>query len=171
MRWVFLLALAAYAPWAWGGGVSPQAPQQGGAQFVVGSTIGSSSFRVGSKGGSFLITPPVSLESVRVTVPPNALAQETELTLGFNNGVFLPRKGIASGYIVFLTASQQTQFLHPVTITITTDKHGYDRNPMGFSVDGENGSKIRLLDSTFDRKNRSITFYTFRPLMFTWLYT
>lgn len=123
----------------------------------------------GPSGGAFEVNIPdkqLTYISVYVNIPPGAVSKETRFSVGFDSGTFTPAIGEASGYILVLDAGATQSFKQPISVSVQSllDKGV----PVGYSLE-ENGA-IELIESIWDRKSGKLTFYSFRPLTFTWVY-
>ena len=104
-----------------------------------------------------------------MNIPPNAVTRKTQFSIGFHNGTFLPVSGEASGHIIVIGAPGVIAFQQAVAVVIRKPTRTYKGVPVGFSI--EENDKIKLVDTVFDKKSGDITFYSFRPIMFTWIYS
>jgi hypothetical protein len=93
---------------------------------------------------------------------------ETRFAVGFNDGAFKPVSGEASGYVMVIDSGAVHTFRRPVTITLQRNPSAHKGVPMGFAL--EDNGKVRLLGLVYERSSGKLTFYTFRPLTFTWVY-
>ena len=144
-------------------------PRQG-ARFARGTTTLNNTFLVSPTGGVFEVKgPDKTIERISVKVPPNAVSKETQISIGFNNGTFLPVRGKASGYVIVIDAQGVQAFQQAVEVSVLNSQSIQEGVPVGFSIEDDN--KIKLIDSVYDKGSGNISFFSFRPMMFTWVYT
>jgi hypothetical protein len=149
--------------------MSAQAANPGSAQFNRGNTTWSGFLNVGPAGGTLAIDAhDRGFEQFSVHIPADAVQTETRLAVGFNDGTFKPVSGEPSGTLVVIDSGAARTFRQPVTITLRCDPAAHKGVPVGFAL--EDNGKVRLVDLVYDRTSGKITFYTFRPLTFTWVY-
>lgn len=141
------------------------------AHYIHGTTKMVETFNVSSKGGSFKIentnTP---VDGVKIEVPPGSLRKQTVISIGYNDGRLKLRTGKGSGVVLVLkVAGSINTFEKAFKITAYFDSSIKPMSIIGYEID-EKGS-LRPLDTLSKLKTQGVAaFYTFRPLMFTWVY-
>lgn len=118
-------------------------------------------------GGEFRWTVPDSRQNVWLVVPAGAAHRDFDLRLGVHPGAFRPKAGAAGGAMLVLE-SDLRQFDEAVQIRIALDQGPRKRVPVAYALDAD--GRVRLLDSTWDRSLDVLRIYTFRPIVFTWVF-
>jgi len=145
-----------------------QHPQ--GAGFKQGLVTPANSFMIGPLGGLFEIDPPdKTIEHIYLDVPPNAVSRETHFSVSFDSGTFVPVIGEASGYVMIIDTGNVRTFQQAIKVIVQRQPPRYRGIPVGYSI--EDDGKIKGIDTVWDKESGKLTFYSFRPLRFTWVYT
>lgn len=141
------------------------------AHYIHGTTKIVETFTVNSEGGSFRIentnTP---VDGLLIEVPSGSFRKHVIVSIGYNNGRLKLRTGQGSGVILVLEVSDNiTSFEKPFKITAHFDPSIKPMSIIGYIIN-EKGS-LRPLDTISKLKAQGVVaFYTFKPLMFTWVY-
>jgi hypothetical protein len=143
----------------------------GQAHYMQGTTEVAKEFEIDSQGGSFTVkntnTP---VDGVSIEVPPGALKKRVVMSIGYNKGHLNLSAGEASGVVLVLRVSNNiNSFEKPFKIIAHFDPSIKPMSIIGYAID-EKGS-LRPIDTISKLKAQGVVaFYTFRPLMFTWVY-
>jgi len=141
------------------------------AHYIHGATKIIETFNVDSEGGSFTVentnTP---IDGLTIEVPTGSLRKQVIISVGYNEGQLKVRSGKGSGVVLVLEVSNNvSSFEKPFKITAHFDPSIKPKSIIGYVID-EKGS-LRPLDTISKLKEQGVVvFYTFRPLMFTWIY-
>jgi len=143
---------------------SPETPFDADALTVVASAI------VDSTGGTVSVegtgTP---ADGLKVQIPLDALAQEDTISVGYCESSVLIRAGTGCGIILFLRAEHTSSFAQPVVIEVPVDKELFTDLAIPYQVDEE--GRLHVMDiAGIDAENLRLSFYTFKPCAFTWVY-
>ena len=139
-------------------------------RFEFGKDILVQSIEVDSKGGLFKVTNSgAPIDGLIVDIPGGALGKKANIQLGYNDGQLQVRSGKGCGVAAFVRIEPVVTFLKPVKITVP---YNVSLNPLavtGYLIDEE--GHLHLLDTEgMNAAKGTVAFYTFKPLLFTWVY-
>ena len=140
-------------------------------QFEYGITKIIKQFNVDSKGGTFKISEAdTPINNVSIEIPYEALEKEITISIGYNDGKLIPRTGKSSGVILVIESDKKTvKFKKHITITLSYDTSVNPKWIIGYQID--NNGKLHAVDTgKMDREFGTISFYSFKTLMMTWVY-
>ena len=141
------------------------------AQFQYGITKIIKQFNVDSKGGTFKISETdTPINNISIEIPPEALEKEITISIGYNDGKLIPRTGKSSGVIIVIESDKKTAlFRKHITITIPYDISINPKCIIAYQID-KNG-KLHTVDTgKMDSEFGTVSFYSFKTLMMTWVY-
>lgn len=170
----FLLVVCIF--FLFGGSTNPQNSQLKPAKlepahFEHGSTKIVKSSVAGLQGGLFNIgdlgTP---IDGTTINIPGGALEKEYVISIGYNDGKIRLASGKSSGVVLVLEADDKTiSFSKPVTISVRFDPSLRPKAIVGYEID--NQGRFHVVDfAGIDKTIGTVSFYTFKPLIFTWAY-
>jgi hypothetical protein len=125
---------------------------------------------IGTAGGTLeVLDARVSPDRVVITIPPGAVTKDVTFTVGFDDGKLIGATGVPSAEAVFISAESVQSFAVPVELRVDYRRSTAPKTIVGYAVD--TGGQLRPIDLLFlDRQRATVTFATFRPLTFIWLY-
>ncbi|MBF0566715.1 MAG: hypothetical protein HQK89_15930 [Nitrospirae bacterium] len=140
------------------------------AHYEHGRAVEVKSFKVGKDGGTLEAgntgTP---IDGTVVVIPGGALSNDTIISLGYNDGTLDLRAGKACGVVIVLSAEPDVTFQRPVTLKVKFDHSNTKLTLTGYEIDDR--GRLHLLDIGYLNKDTGdASFYTFKPLTFTWVY-
>lgn len=140
------------------------------AQFEFGKEVIVQSTVVNHSGGTYKIeNSDTPINGITVEIPEGALDKEVNIIMGYNDGQLNLRAGKGSGVIFILRTEPGITFLKPIKIMVP---YQVSINPLGvagYAID-ENG-RLHLLDTGgISEADGTVSFYTFKPLLLTWVY-
>lgn len=141
-----------------------------GATFLTGSDITVSTSTIDDNGGTITITGTgTHLDGTQVSVPAGALPDAREVAVGYNDGTVQLPVGTTSSSVprtLIIRVSGSSTFLRPVSITIP---YGSGQGlPTPFYID-PNGRLRPVLVTDTNHTNRTVTFVTLHPALWTWV--
>jgi hypothetical protein len=140
------------------------------AQFEFGQDVIVQSITANTHGGTFKIEKSAApIEGIIIEIPEGALDKEEKISLGYNDGHLELRAGKSSGVVFIFRTDPETSFLKPVKIVIPYQKNLDPLGVTGYAID-EKGH-LHLVDTAgMDKTAGTVSFYTFKPLLLTWVY-
>lgn len=125
---------------------------------------------IGSAGGSLSVegtgTP---ADGLKALVPPGALLEEDEISLGYSNSSVKIRAGTGAGKVLFLRTRRAHEFEQPVLLEVPLDKKLFTDLAIPYQVD--EGGRLHVMDiKSIDQENLRLRINTFKPCTFTWVY-
>jgi hypothetical protein len=124
---------------------------------------------IGVTGGAIRIedsgTP---IDDISVCIPENALPSDSNVKIGYNTGVPMPKDEAYGGVTLFLSVERVTEFQVPIEITVPFNNPAHVPVPYYIDEKGRLGS-VQLI--RVERDLGSFTFSTFHtayPSWFTW---
>jgi hypothetical protein len=140
------------------------------AQFEFGKDVIVQSIIVNRPGGTYKIEDSdIPITGITVEIPEGALNREVKIILGYNDGQLNLRAGKNSGIVFILRTEPGVSFLKPIKIVVP---YQVSINPLGvagYAID-ENG-RLHLLDTGgMNEADGTVSFYTFKPILLTWVY-
>jgi hypothetical protein len=89
--------------------------------------------------------------------------------LGYNDGILELRAGKASGVTFIFRANTDISFLKPVKIVVPYERSLHPISVTGYAIDEE--GHLHLMDTGgINEADGTISFYTFKCLVMTWVY-
>lgn len=135
-----------------------------------GQTIYVKSLKVSINGGLIEInntgTP---VDGTTIEIPYGSLEKEVMLSVGYDDGILSLRSGKGSGVVTVLTTTPETSFQKPVTIKVRFKPSIMPKTIVGYEIDKQ-GFLHSLDIGSIDKTSGTVSFYTFKPVMFTWVY-
>jgi len=135
-----------------------------------GHTIYVKSLKVSVSGGLIEInntgTP---VDGTVIEIPKGALEKEVNFSVGYDDGILNLRSGKESGTVIVLSTTPEISFQKPVTIKIRFNPSISPRTIVGYDID-KRGSLHSLDIGSINIDRGVVSFYTYKPLMFTWVY-
>jgi hypothetical protein len=108
-------------------------------------------------------------DGLKAVVPPGALEEEDEISLGYSSGSVKIRAGTGSGIVLFLGAKRAHEFEEPVTLEVPLDASLFSDLAIPYQID-EDG-RLHVMDiKQIDQEHLRLRINTFKPCMFTWVY-
>ncbi len=124
---------------------------------------------MGSSGGAIELGATNGDWSVRIEVPPGALANETTVGVVLDSGKFQSVAGRASGVALRLSTEALQAFQAPVRLAVDYPETIVASLVAGYAIDDQ--GDLHVLDiASFDGEQRRVVFLTWVPLEFTWIY-
>ncbi len=125
---------------------------------------------IGAEGGTLMVagtgTP---ADGLTAAVPPGALAEEEELSLGYSRRKVKIRAGTGSGIVLFIRTERAREFAQPVMLGIRLDSSLFTGLAIPYQVDDD--GRLHVMDiRSIDEEKLRLTFSTFKPCAFTWVY-
>lgn len=165
--WGMILSWVVCGTALWGVNAMGGSPKP--ARFALGKTIWIKTFKVNERGITLQITDSGSpLDGLTLTIPPGALHGEVTFSLGYNTGKLRDYSGQPSGVALVLSAETPIQFDEHITIAVPYPTKMKPLEIVGYEIDEQ--GQLNSIDTEMDRKNNLVSFYTFKPLMLTWIY-
>jgi len=135
-----------------------------------GHTIYVKSLKAGSSGNLIEINnTQTPVDGTTIEIPKGALEKEVKFSVGCDDGILNLRSGKGSGTVLVLSTSPEVSFKKPVTIKIKFNTSINPRTIVGYEID-----KLGFLHSldieSIEKDSGFVSFYTYKPLMFTWVY-
>jgi hypothetical protein len=122
---------------------------------------------IGQLGGTLEGPSGSPVEGVRVDIPAGALDDDTQITIGYNDGSITPVLGEFGGLILVLKTDGNNQFNKPLEITVPI-KSG-NGIPIPYHVDDQ--ERLHLMDpASFDPDLGTFSFYSWHASLFTIIY-
>jgi hypothetical protein len=140
------------------------------AHFDRRETIITDTFDAGPEGGTF--ESPVRglpTDGVKLQLPGKAVDRPIPLSLGYCKGEIRVVSGKPSGVVLTVGAAPADRFEQPLKISVTFPPSPKYQILVGYSIDAE--GRFHTIDiGDVDMKQGRVTFLTFQPLTFTWVY-
>ena len=109
------------------------------------------------------------IDGTIIEIPQGALEREVKFSVGYDDGILNLRSGKGSGTVIVLSTNPEVSFKKPVTIKIKFNTSINPRTIVGYEID-----KLGFLHSldiaSIEKDKGCVSFYTYKPLMFTWVY-
>jgi hypothetical protein len=126
---------------------------------------------VDSRGGEITVTEANSpLAGTRVVFPPDALSRAAEVSLGCSRKPVHVNSGKPSGLTLVLLVKDLKAFSQPVSIDIAYDAAKAKGPVVPYEIDEKGRLHVAQI-SRFDKQAHRLTFVTFTPGAFTWVYS
>jgi len=109
------------------------------------------------------------IDNIHVTVPPDTLSQETEITLGYNQEPVTIREGTWCGVTLVLGANPKAAFKAGVTLAIPYTSAGKAGMVVPYEID-EKGRLHVMSIVKLDREKNVLTVSTLKPCSMTWVF-
>ena len=142
------------------------------AYFQPGHTTIVKSIKVGEQGGVLKVTDTgTPADGTVIDIPKGALSKDVTLSFGYNDGkVENISEGKSSDIILVLSTEPSISFQQPVKVTVQYSSSIKPIVIVGYSSDDK--GRLHLIDmGSWDKKHNQVTFMTFQPIMFTWIYS
>lgn len=138
--------------------------------YEYGHTIYVQSLKAGSSGNLIEINnTQTPVDGTIIEIPQGALEREVKFSVGYDDGTLNLRSGKGSGTVLVLSTNPEVSFKKPVTIKIKFNTSINPRTIVGYEID-----KLGFLHSldiaSIAKDKGCVSFYTYKPLMFTWVY-
>jgi len=108
------------------------------------------------------------LAGVTVTIPPGAVASDTQFSVSSNDLTLIPNAGTFPGQGLSLDSGGQTTFQQPLEITVPFPDDG-TIIPVPYYVDSDNHLEPCQVVS-IDHVGHTITFLSFHASLYTWIF-
>jgi hypothetical protein len=141
-----------------------------GAHFEKRQTTVTDTFETGASGGTFA-SPSRGLptDGVRLQLPERAVDRTISLSLGYSKGEMHVAAGIPSGVVLAIGAAPADRFEQPLKISVTFQPSAKYQTLVGYAIDEQ--GRFHTIDIVdLDMKEGRVSFLTFQPLTFTWVY-
>lgn len=141
-----------------------------GAHFEKRETTLTDTFETGAAGGTFE-SPSRGLptDGVRLQLPEKAVDRPISLSLGYCKGEMRVAAGISSGVVLAVGSAPADRFEQPLKISVTFQPNSKYQTLVGYAIDAE--GRFHTIDiADLDMKQGRVSFLTFHPLTFTWVY-
>lgn len=140
------------------------------AQFEFGQDLIVHSFKVGANGGNYTVensgTP---IDGITIQFPPGAVEKEITISIGYNDGKLELPAGKGSGVYFFFKMEPGLKLQEPVKIFIPFDKSVKALTITGYAIDKK--GRLHLVDTGgTDEAAGTVSFFTFKPIILTWVY-
>ncbi len=135
--------------------------------FSEGNYIREVSQTIGQAGGTVTSSDPTSpIYGIIVQFPGGALPQNTEVTLGYNDGSLIPNSGVYAGVNLLIEVPGVSTFGQPVTIIVPFDNPNAVAIPYYITQDGHlRPAQLVNIDSIA----KTFSFQTFHASLFSWI--
>jgi hypothetical protein len=146
------------------------AGQNMGAHFEKKETVITDTFDAGPDGGTFQ-SPVRGLptDGVKLQLSAKAVDRHIPLSLGYCKGDIRVATGTPSGVVLTIDAAPADHFEEPLKISLTFPPNAKYLTLVGFIIDAT--GRFHTLDLVDLEMNQGrVTFLTFRPVTFTWVY-
>jgi len=135
-----------------------------------GHTVFVKSLKVNINGGLIRITNTgTALDGATIEIPIGALEKEVTLSIGYDTGIVNLNSGKGSGSVIVLTTTPDIVFKKPVKIKVRFDRNVNAKTIVGYEIDKQ--GRLHSIDiGSINNDSGVVSFYTFKPLIFTWIY-
>lgn len=110
------------------------------------------------------------LDNVMILIPKKAFTKKTKVSIGYEEGGFFGGlEGQLSGIVIFFETQDLKRFENPIEISVPISKK--IKNSIGIAGYAIVKNRLTPLSMpNLDKLNNRVTFISFMPLKFTWIY-
>jgi len=140
------------------------------AHYIHGTTKIVEVFHVKTEGGIFVVGElNFPLDDLSIEVLPGTFSKPVDISIGLNNGQLKVNSGVASNVTIAIQISDnKIKFNFPLKITIIRKLDKQLSSILGYAI--EESGQIEPVDTIINPEQpNKVSFYTFKPIMLTWI--